>query len=72
MTTKPYRWEMFSLQYDPEPSGRYQDIRQGYWIAKSLAGFDGDGLTPEAAMASLINSMTQHLLELKGSSNELG
>ena len=56
-------YQYFKLEYDPNPSGRYADIRQGYWYAYAQPGYDGDGLTPEAAMASLIIQMSKALVK---------
>lgn len=54
-------YEYFTLQYDPNPSGRFREIHQGYWYAKAITGQDGDGLTPQDAMANLIISMAKAL-----------
>lgn len=52
-------FEYFEIRYDPNPSGRFRDINQGYWYAKSITGHDGDGLTPQDAMASLIIALAK-------------
>lgn len=54
-------WEHFTLQYDPNPSGRYRDTGQGYWAAKTDLGYIGDGPTPEAALAALVIEMSKAL-----------
>lgn len=56
-------WEYFKLQYDPNPSGRFRDISQGYWVAYAEPGYDGDGLTPLDAMANLVIAMSKALVE---------
>lgn len=52
--------ELFTLTFDPEPSGGF---RHGYWYAKSAAGFDGVGDTPESAMGALIVQMTKYMVK---------
>jgi hypothetical protein len=50
----------FTLEFDPNPSDKYV---AGYWYAYAEPGYDGDGLTPEAAMAALIIEMAKALMD---------
>lgn len=56
-------WQHFTLQFDPNPSGRYRDTGLGYWAAKSDLGYIGDGPTPETALAALVIEMSKALRE---------
>jgi hypothetical protein len=50
-----------TLTFDPNPGGRYQ---HGYWYAATDdGGYDADGATPEAALASLVVVMESALTE---------
>jgi hypothetical protein len=44
-------WELFKLEFDPNPTEKYP---HGYWNAYTTLGFEGDGPTPDIAMANLI------------------
>jgi hypothetical protein len=48
----------FILTYDPNPSSRYPT---GYWYCCIEPGYDGDGLTPEAAMADCLAQVSRML-----------
>jgi len=62
--TERNRWDYFKLQYDPEPSGRFRDIQQGYWACSAVDGnYDGDGLTPLDAMGACMVMMAKALIE---------
>ena len=54
-------YDYFTLSYDPNPSGRFRTVDQGYWFAKSVTGHVGDGLTPQDALAHLVISMAKDL-----------
>ena len=52
-------WEYFSLQFDPEPSGRYPF---GYWICSAKPDYNGCGATPVEAMVECIIAMSKALI----------
>lgn len=49
-------WEHFKLEFDPIPSDKYP---YGYWAAYTQLGFDGDGPTPEVALANLVIALVK-------------
>lgn len=49
-------WEHFTLQFDPNPTDKYP---HGYWSAYSALGYDGEGPTPEAALANLVIELSK-------------
>lgn len=56
-------WEAFKLEFDPTGSDKYP---HGYWAAVTTDGnFDGDGPTPEIAMANLIIALVKHTKEIR-------
>ena len=61
-------WEHFTLQYAPEPSGKYKNTSNPtpYWFARADdSECSGDGVTPMDAMADLIVSMSQMIIKLR-------
>lgn len=50
----------FTLTFDPEPS-QFPYYPNGYWHCYAEPGWDGDGTTPENAMAACIIAMSKEL-----------